>query len=392
MPSLLDFMNEDKEPRDAEVTSGSEEQELKPEGQPEGGGEGGEEGKSSDGKSQWMREWLAKAGYDEEELEELSDEEIEQYTLQGVKGSEGSQAKPKEGDAPQAAKDGIQPEVPSSPRLETKPELEQKTTPVKSAEDELAKLEYDHSIAQLVKQEGGRYVPADDSPEAIAAAKEANGYNRKRQERLNKMLDDPKGTLGPWMRQEVDALLEQKLQVKLDELKKSQSEEARKAQEQQQLLAEERRWQELVEKNKNLLYKVGEDGNPRYSLKRRDENGKPMLMMTPIGRKVEEQFLELYELSPHQPQSVLLEKAIAIVKKYEKSGQQESVAKEPTGKKKEFLEKAKKADVDTDVSKKPASVSEAVELGASTSLLEAILMDQSNQDNQVVLEMKSRRS
>ena len=390
MPSLFDLVSEELNPQKPEVNSAEVEKEIpeaeqvveetqEPEAkesdvEPEGDGEG-----------KWLRSWLAKAGYDEEELEELGDEEVHQFALQRFKGDD-TPPQPKEGDAERTARDGEQ-SAPPSLKKEEKPEPEKVSLPVKpEVGDELAKLEYDRSIALLVKEEGGRFLPVDDTPEAAAAAKEANQYNRKRQERLNKIIDDPAGTLGPWMQKEIERIAELKLEERFQSYQKTQEELARKQQFEQQIALENKRWEDIVSKNEKSLYKLGDDGQRRKSVK----TGK--WMMTQFGRDVDREFLELQELSPEKPQSVLLEKAIATVKRYTKSEASAEQKETPVeDKRKTFLEKAKKADVDTEVSKKPATVQEAVELGASTSLLEAILNDPDNQDNESVQKMQRNR-
>lgn len=327
-----------------------------------------------------LRAWLEKAGYDVEELEDLTDDELDSLAVERFQG--GVKEKPPEqstdGAAAQPARDGARAEPPS-PKPETKQEVS-----ADSVDDELAKLEYDHNIAQLVKQEGGRYLPVDDSPEAAEAAKVANSYSRKRQERFNKILDDPKGTLGPWMQQMVDSLIEQKVEAKLDGYRKSQEELRAKELQEQRMMQEEQRYFATLEKHKADIYKLSDQGEPRKSLK----TGK--LMMTPFGREVDRVFLELAELSPNQPQSVLLDKAIGLVGKYLKP---EAPKKEApvADKKKAFIEKARTASVDTEVGKKPTTVQETVELGASVSLLEAILNDPDNQDNEEIQKLRMSR-
>lgn len=327
-----------------------------------------------------LRGWLEKAGYDVEELEDLTDDELDSLAVERFQG--GAKEKPPEqstdGAAAQPARDGAKAEPPS-------PKPEKQDVSAGSVDDELAKLEYDHNIAQLVKQDGGRYLPVDDTPEAVEAAKVANSYSRKRQERFNKILDDPKGTLGPWMQQMVDSLIEQKVEAKLDGYRKSQEELRAKELQEQRVMQEEQRYFATLEKHKAEIYKLSDQGEPRKSLK----TGK--LMMTPFGREVDRVFLELAELSPNQPHSVLLDKAIGLVGKYLKP--EAPIKKEApvADKKKAFIEKARAASVDAEVGKKPATVQETVELGASTSLLEAILNDPDNQDNEEIQKLRMSR-
>lgn len=388
MSSLFDAIQEERDASSdkAEVASASQpelelesqvvDQDPVKDAESEGGDSGGSE------KTWGLRSWLAQAGFDPDELEELDDEELDRFTRERLSGGGEPPTQPTDGGATRPATDGKQVESPSI-KEETK---QDPPAPVKEATgDELTKLEYDYSISQLVKQEGGKYVPIDDTPEAVAAAKEANGYNRKRQDRLNKILDDPKGTLGPWMRQEMEALVSQKLKDEMEQFRKSQ-EEARQIEVRQRTEQEELdRYESLRDQHKASLYKLSDSGEIRRSLRT------GQLMMTSFGREVNKNLLELAELSPHQPRSVLLQKAIQVTSKYMKPEVSDKPKAEATNKRQTFLDKARKADVDTDVSKRPASVQEAVALGTNMSLLEAILSDPDNQDNPTVQKLKSSR-
>jgi hypothetical protein len=387
MPSLFDAIKEDRDAAlEAEATSAISDP-VKDESlvtEPEAVEATQEaEDSSGGGEEKWgLRSWLAKAGYDTEELEELADDELEQLALQRFNGEpKEPPAQPKDGTATQPARDGEQAESPSL-KVEKKEEPQQ---PAKvDVDDELSKLEYDHSIAQLVKQEGGKYLPVDDSPESIAAAKEANSYNRRRQDRLTKMLDDPKGTLGPWMRREMEELVSQRIKSEMEGLRQSQ-EIARQEEAKQRMLSdEESKFQVLKDKHKADIYKLSDDGAPRKSIRTGN------LMLTEFGKEVNKNYLELAELSPTAPNSVLFEKAVVMTRKYIKP-EVKAKAEPEVNKKQSFLDKARKASVDTDVSKKPATIQEAVALGTNMSLLEAIRNNEEIQDNPTVQALRNRQ-
>lgn len=390
--SLLDFMkaaeaekpegNEEQAALEkTEVTSETEEQEVPVEDvaqEEEPPAEEPESKQPEDSEVKGLRNWLAKAGYDPEEIAELDDEEVSQHVMDRLRGGNESPDPATEGKAAQSATDGEQTAPPSpAPKQEAKGATE-KT----SVESELEKLEYDRRIAELVKQEGNKYVPVDESPEAAEAAKIANSYVAKRRERLEKIVDDPRGTLQPLF----EELIERKLQERFEAFQKSQEEMQALALAEQRNRSEQERLQALVTENESMLYKLDESGKRRVSLKTNK------LMLTKFGKEVERQFMELAEISPNQPQSVLLQKAIKDVSRYMKPDEpvEEKPKAAPAEKKREFLEKAKAATVDTEVSKKPASVQETVELGAGMTLLDAIANDPDNQDNPAVQAIRMR--
>lgn len=386
--SLLNFMKEaesqsaeeqpEKVAQEAEVTSAEQEKQVEAEATSEESPDEQSEEPVASGEGGWLRNWLAKAGYDPDELSELDDDEIERQALDRLRGGAEQPTPATDGKVAQPATDGAQVAPPS-------PAPEKESKEQEKAQAELEKLEYDRRIAELVRLENGKYLPIDETPEAIEAAKVANAYTTKRRERLEKIVDDPRGTLEPLF----DELIEKRLQERFEAFQKQQEEAQARLALERQRMSEEQRLQSIIEENKSLLYKLDDEGQIQRSLKTNK------LKFTPFGREVERQFLELAELSPEQNQSVLLQKAIRDVSRYMKPEQAEEVAPKaapasPAEKKKEFLEKAKAATVDTEVSKKPASVQETVELGAGTTLLDAIVSNPDTQDNPAVQAIRNR--
>jgi len=248
-------------------------------------------------------------------------------------------------------------------------------------EARLKKIIRDQELESLVVFEGGRAVPKEQTPSGLDAAKKINDYLAEGHKRLTSFTEDPVEFLLPGMQGQN---LEDRIQrMVADQLAKQAELTNQEATRQAAVLAAQAE-QGLVGKfstdHESELFKLTADGKRKVVL---GEDGNDVFAMTDFGKRVRAGFEDLLELAPHQPTSVLLDRAYKIAK--------QTVTTEPVvapeEKKKKFLANRGGVAVPRMASQSPASADEIASGGGS--LRDVILHTASNADNPVLAELRS---
>jgi len=384
-PSLLAFMESEKKTAEvvdeqpevtsgqepeAEVTSGTETEESGSE--VESDEQDSSEPAQANAETAWIRAVLAEKNID---LDGLSDDDLREAILQEF----GEQEKPSR----QVAE--VKDETPPPSPVTDDKESTKGEGLNKDADRSIAKLEYDARLAALVTiDEHGNAVPKPEHGEqAKEAAKQINDYSSARRKRVEELVNDPIGFLMADIKREMQSLVGNELKQFRDE----QQTVAQKQVAQRMVQEESERVAAILKQNEPRFYKVDSSGKPRLSLKTR----KPML--TEFGSQVDAEFLELKAINPQALDSVLLDKALRTVEQFSKAAAAPTeVAKEVADKKKQFLAKDRtNTQTNHEADREPAKLSERLELGGGTSLLDAIAENPDLVDNPVVARIRQQR-
>lgn len=334
----------------------------------------------------FLRAFLAKANI---ETEGIPDDELEAMVLAELKGassdtsqsSDFGQTKGAE-EKPAEVKDELAPQL---PRKDVEESAKGDDSKQSASEREIARLEYDAKLAEYVTFEGDKAVPKEEYGEdGKAAARAINEYSAARRARVEKLVDDPVSYLMGDFKREMKALVAEELNNFRTE---QQTLTQKQAQEQQAAIAAQREADavaEIMRENKARFYEVGADGEPRRLFK----SNTPVF--THFGKEVDKEFVELRDLNPHVPDSVLLAKAIRTVERYAAPKPKETTAAETAEKKKKFLEADRTVEKEREAH--PATLSERLELGTGVNLLQAIMSDPDNVDNPAIAKLRQQIS
>lgn len=250
--------------------------------------------------------------------------------------------------------------------------------PKSSKEKRLGKLIRDSKLESLVEYQNDVAVPKEGTgAEGIGAATKINEYLSEYRRRVQRFAEDPEGFLlddveGETLRDKIEAIVQGKLNVLTEAQKKEQA----KREQEQVVRTEQEKQEKFFADHTAELYKLRSDGTPKMVP---GEDG-DVPAFTEFGKRVVQEYQELYTLAPHQRTSVLMEAAY----KRAKETQPAPVAS-PTGadKKKKFLESRGGKPAANLGGKTPASPGEMAE-GGSTRLLDMILATPENADNPVL--------
>jgi hypothetical protein len=388
-PSLLSFMESEKHAASTVVTEAPEAPEANPEvtsapvdvveteteDQPESQEVADEPEQKSPAEVAYLRAFLKKANLDPTGI---SDDELEELVLRELRAEP---VAPKQPEPVKQVKDEPPPPLPRTDVVESKVG-EAPNTEKTESQRAVERLEYDARLAAMVTfDENQKAVPKDDSEEALEAAKKINAYSKARRDRVEKLVDDPIGYLMQDLRREMKAVVEE--EFKGFEAKQQTAQQ--RAIQDRIAYEESERVAAIMRDNKARFYELGADGEPRKLLKTGE------VVMTAFGREVDQEFVELKQLNPNAPDSVLMAKAIKTVEKYTSAPKpKEDTAAEAADKKKKFLSEDRKTEPLVRETQ-PATLSERLELGSGTSLLQAILSDPDNIDNPVVAKLRQQK-
>lgn len=315
--------------------------------------------------AQWIRDQFIAHGYDEDEVNAASADELQEELKAFL-------AKPAPAFQPELAG---KLDTESADTGENSADDSSEATKRKRAQRKLKKLAYDRSLEQFVDFKDGTAVPkADLGPEAVEAAKAINAYANEYRKRQKDFFEDPLGTLSD----DMEDIIQRRIDQALEKFQGEQASLSEKAQAEQAQVAEKTRLEQFREDNQDRLYVV-RDGKIRKSLR----DGTPVL--TEFGERFEKVYLKMKARNPQALDSELLSDAMDVMNEMSPGSQatsKEGVKAAKREKQKKFLSKGRKNKVTRQVAEsKPASVKEKMSLGANVTFLQAMLDDPANEDN-----------